>query len=300
MTTRRSRSFEIALAVSAVVHVALLLLLSQTRPNTTDCAEMQEVSFMDITYRPEVARVLPKAALPGGGGTAENAPAPVYSPGSAPVETPAIDLGATLERDKSQARIDLDRYELDRGEGMATIKLGGSASTKSTDEILAQPKVALARGLSTGGKGVPGLQGYPGVPQQQPQLTIERRSLAKPAAQKLPAQPTAELPAVAAAPKANQFMIAGPISEREIKRRVVPRYPKWALDRRVSGTVVVRLWVQPDGRVKGVPQIESSSGYPDLDQVVVDALRNWEFAPLAPGVKIEDQWGVITFRFQLS
>jgi len=46
--------------------------------------------------------------------------------------------------------------------------------------------------------------------------------------------------------------------------------------------------------------VESSSGYPDLDQVVVDALRGWEFAALGPGVKSEDQWGVITFKFVLS
>ncbi len=297
---RRSRSFEIAIAVSAALHVAFVLLVSRSRPLGRDYADMQEVSFMDVTYRPEVARVLPKAAIPGGGGAAEEAPVPTYASGVAADEVPAIDLSASLERDKSQAKIDLDRYELDRGDGMATIKLGGSGSTKSTDEILAQPKVALSRGLSSG-KGVPGLTGMPGVPQQQAQLTIERRSLAKPVTRALPTAPTAELPAAVAAPaKGSQFMIAGPISEREIKCRVVPRYPKWALERRISGTVVVKLWVQPDGRVKGVPQVESSSGYPDLDQVVVDALRGWEFAPLAAGVKSEDQWGVITFRFTLS
>jgi TonB family protein len=100
--------------------------------------------------------------------------------------------------------------------------------------------------------------------------------------------------------RGSSFSVAGPISQREITRKLVPRYPKWALDRRISGTVVVRIWVQPDGRVKGAPTVESSSGYPDLDQVVVDALRGWEFAALGPDVKSEDQWGAITFRFVLS
>ena len=95
-------------------------------------------------------------------------------------------------------------------------------------------------------------------------------------------------------------MVAGPISQREITKKLVPHYPKWALERRVSGTVVVRIWVQPNGQVKGAPTVESSSGYPDLDQVVVDALRGWEFAPLGSGVKSEDQWGVITFKFMLA
>jgi TonB family protein len=298
---RRSRSFEIAIVISAVLHIGMVMMASRTRPPSSDYADMQEVSFMDVTYRPEVARILPKSAIPGGGGAADDAPVATYSSGIAAEDVPSIDMSATLERDNSQAKIDLDRYELDRGEGMSTIRLGGSGSTKSTDEILAQPKVALARGLSSGGKGIPGLRGMPGVPQQQAQLTIEHRSLAKPVARALPTAPTAQLPTAVAAPaKGSQFMIAGPISEREIKCRVVPRYPKWALERRISGTVVVRLWVQPDGRVKGVPQVENSSGYPDLDQVVVDALRGWEFAALGAGVKIEDQWGVITFRFTLS
>jgi TonB family protein len=95
-------------------------------------------------------------------------------------------------------------------------------------------------------------------------------------------------------------MVAGPISSRSITKKIVPRYPKWAVERRISGTVVVRIWVEPNGRVKGAPAVETSSGYPDLDQVVVDALRGWEFAPLGPEVKSEDQWGVVTFKFTLS
>jgi TonB family protein len=256
---------------------------------------------MDVTYRPEVAKILAKSAIPGGGGTAEmTSTAPTYASGVASDEVPAIDMSASLERDNSQAKIDLDRYELDRGEGMDVIRLGGSGSTKSTDEILAQPKVALARGLARAG-GAPGLTGMPGVPQPQAQLTIESRPLSKPTPRALPTVATQDLPRVEApVARGTNFMVAGPISQRQINRKVIPRYPKWALDRRISGTVVVRIWVQPNGQVKGAPAVECSSGYPDLDQVVVDALRGWEFAPLGSGVKSEDQWGVITFKFTLS
>ncbi|MEO0077688.1 MAG: energy transducer TonB [candidate division WOR-3 bacterium] len=299
------RGIDISVVVSVVLHAALLLLFSRATPRPRSTAEdLKQVTFMDVTYRPEVAQLMPKASFSGGGSNLPEAPVPTYASGVAAEEVPAIDMSATLERDQSQASIDLDRYELDRGEGgMDVIRLGGSGSGKSTEEILAQPKVELARGLGGrgSGPGLPGLAGYPGVAQPQAQLSIEHRALEKPAARALPQMPTQDLPKVEApVAQGSQFMIAGPISQRQINRKVVPKYPRWALDRRISGTVVVRIWVLPNGQVKGTPTVETSSGYPDLDQVVVDALRGWEFAPLGPGVKAEDQWGVITFKFALS
>ncbi len=298
--SKRYRGTEIAIAISVLLHAIGLILASRPAPEASTAADLQEVSFMDVTYRPEVAKILAKTEIPGGGGTdAATATAPTYSAGIAADEVPAIDLSAKLERDNSQAKIDLDRYELDRGDNINVIRLGGSGSTKSTEEILAQPKVELSRSLGRGSG--TGLRGVPGIPQPTAQLTIESRPLAKPAARPLPTVPTADLPKVTApVSRGTNFMVAGPISQREITRKVVPRYPKWALERRISGTVVVRLWVQPNGQVKGTPTVECSSGYPDLDQVVIDALRAWEFAPLGPNVKAEDQWGVITFKFTLS
>ncbi len=305
MPGRRENShfIDIAVVSSIVLHAGMLLLFGRAGPQQHEYADLHEVTFMDVTYRPEVAKVLARIA-PGGGGASNlpDAPVPTYASGIAADELSAIDLDATLDRDPSQAKIDLDRYELDRGEGLDVVRLGGSGSDMSTEEILSQPRVALARGLGRDGKAGPGgLRGYPGVRAPEAQLKIEHRALAKPAARQLPQMSTEDLPKVTTAPKkGTNFMIAGPISQRTITRRVVPRYPKWALDRRVSGTVVVRLWVNPKGQVKGTPTVESSSGYPDLDQVVVNALKGWEFAPLGSDVKSEDQWGTITFKFTLS
>jgi TonB family protein len=300
------RGIDISVVLSVVLHALLLLLFSRAAPRARSATEdLKQVTFMDVTYRPEVAQLLPKAAFTAGGSSdLPETSVPTYASGVAAEEVPAIDMSATLERDQSQASIDLDRYELDRGEGgMDVIRLGGSSSGKTTEEILAQPKVELARGLGNRGQGqgIPGLRGYPGVAQPQAQLSIEHRALEKPAARALPQMPTQDMPKVEApVAQGSQFMIAGPISQRQISRKVVPKYPRWALDRRISGTVVVRIWVLPNGQVKGVPTVETSSGYPDLDQVVVDALRGWEFAPLGSGVKAEDQWGVVTFKFALS
>jgi TonB family protein len=298
----------LSLVMAVALHIAGIFLLSRPAAQGGSAADLQEVSFMDVTYRPEVAKILPKSAIPGGGGGSGPADfgsgAPAYGAGGNADEGGPIDMSAALARDNSQAQIDMNRYELDRGdEGMGVIRLGGSSTGKSTEEILAQPKVQLARGLARGGTGGGGygLHGMPGVAQPQAQLTIEHRELSKPAARALPAPTGQDLPKVEApVSRGTNFMVAGPISQREITRKLVPHYPKWALERRVSGTVVVRIWVQPNGQVKGAPTVESSSGYPDLDQVVVDALRGWEFAPLGSGVKSEDQWGVITFKFMLA
>jgi len=297
---RKSPVIWIAIVLSALLHLGTMFGASAFKPAAVAPGEdLIQVDVYDITRRPEVAKALPKQE-PGGGGDPDPADASAmnYTPSGAP-DGPTIDLQAALDRGPSQAQIDLSRYELDRsGGGMDMVYLGGKGSSQSTDEILAQPAIALTRSPGRGGGDG---RGVPGIPQPTSQLTIEHRELATPTARSLPTIGNQDLPKVEApASRGSNFSVAGPISQREITRKLVPLYPKWALDRRVSGTVVVRIWVQPDGQVKGAPTVESSSGYPDLDQVVVDALRGWEFAALGPGVKSEDQWGIITFKFVLS
>lgn len=298
---QRSHALWIAFALSTVLHVGFVTLFGRSQPVARGGEELQQVSLLDVTYRPEVAKVLPRVA-PGGGGDAQVAtPIATYATGVVAEDVPAIDMTAALDRGPSQARIELDRYELDRsGSGMDVIYLGGSGSSQSTDQILAQAPIQLTRG-GPGGRGNGLLQGVPGVPQPQAQLTIEHKALAKPTAPALPQLPTQSAPTIQTAPSTGtSFQIAGPISQREIVRKVKPRYPKWAQQQHISGTVTVRIWVMPNGKVKGSPQTTCSSGYPDLDQVVIESLKDWEFAPLGPGVKSEDQWGDVTFVFQLS
>jgi TonB family protein len=298
---RRSPVIWIAIILSAVIHLGSMFGASTFKPAAVKPGEdLIQVDVYDITRRPEVAKVIPKQEL-GGGGTPGPADAGTmsYTPSGIP-DGPTINLQDALDRGPSQAKIDLSRYDLDRsGAGMDMVYLGGKGGSQSTDEILSQPAIALTRAPGRSGGG--DARGVPGIPQPTAQLTIEHRELAKPAARNLPAIGNLDLPKVEGpVSRGTNFTVAGPISQRDIARKLVPRYPKWALERRVSGTVVVRIWVQPDGQVKGAPTVESSSGYPDLDQVVVDALRGWEFAALGPGVKSEDQWGVITFKFVLS
>jgi TonB family protein len=298
---RRSPAIWIAVVISALLHLGTMFGASVFRPAAVASGEdLIQVDVYDITRRPEVARVMPKQ-YPGGGGGPGPADAGTmsYTPSGTP-DGPTIDLKTALDRDPSQAKIDMGRYELDRsGGGMDMVYLGGKGGSQSTDEILSQPAIALTHAPGRGGGGDG--RGLPGIPQPTAQLTMGRHELATPAARSLPIASGQDLPKVEApVSSGTNFSVAGPISQRAITKKPVPRYPKWALDRRVSGTVVVRIWVQPNGQVKGAPTVESSSGYPDLDQVVVDALRGWEFAALGPGVKSEDQWGIITFKFVLA
>lgn len=302
---RRNWTLEITLLISAVLHLSGIILFSRSRPATSSGLDLQEVSFMDVTYRPEVAKVVASNPAPvaSGGGEISEGVTPTYASGIAAEEVAPLDMSATLERSTSQAKIELDRYELARGGELDVIRIGGKGSSQTTEEILSQAPISLARGSGGSGSGS-GIRGVPGIPQSQsqPQLTIEHRPLSKPSSgpvlpQLSPQnQPTIQAPVT----KGTSFQIAGPISQREIINKVKPKYPKWALDQRISGTVTVRIWVMPNGKVKGMPQVVCSSGYPDLDQVVVQALREWEFAPLGPEVKAEDQWGDVTFIFQLS
>jgi protein TonB len=79
--------------------------------------------------------------------------------------------------------------------------------------------------------------------------------------------------------------------------KVLPKYPAWCLQKGISGVVKVRIWVEASGSVREGTLVEISSGYPDLDQAVVNALKKWRFAPLPKNVVQETQWGIITFRF---
>ncbi len=303
-TERGFRSFEIALLISAILHTGVILLVSRLKPTASADWDLNEISFMDVTYRPEVAKVIsPSSASPGGKMENFESERSINYPSTpaGPVDEVApIDLSATLERSPSQARINLDRYEVGGSEDMDVIKIGGVGSSRSTEEILAQAPIVLSRGGAGSGMG---LRGMPGVPQQleQPQLTIEHRPVSKPTkVDQLPPPVKSEATELTPVARGTSFQIAGPISQREIVKKVKPKYPKWALEQHISGKVTVRIWVLPNGTVKGVPQVLISSGYPDLDQVVLEAVRNWEFAPLGADVKPEEQWGDITFIFQLS
>ena len=69
----------------------------------------------------------------------------------------------------------------------------------------------------------------------------------------------------------------GDVRAARVLSRVEPRYPGIAIKSRIAGVVKVQCVIGKDGKVSD-PQIVSST-FPAFNQPVVDALRQWTFAP---------------------
>ncbi|RKZ16195.1 hypothetical protein DRQ50_06530, partial [bacterium] len=54
-----------------------------------------------------------------------------------------------------------------------------------------------------------------------------------------------------------------------------------------------------DGRVKDNTYLEQSSVHRDLNQMALQAIRKFRFAPLPAEQSAVEQWGVITIVFRL-
>jgi len=69
----------------------------------------------------------------------------------------------------------------------------------------------------------------------------------------------------------------GDVRSARVLSRVEPRYPGVAVKGRIAGVVKVQCVIGKDGRISN-PEIISSS-FPLFNQPVIDALRQWTFAP---------------------
>ncbi len=156
-------------------------------------------------------------------------------------------------------------------------------------------------------------KGAPPVSYKKPTvLGYERQgsssiSLDKPKeAAPVPTQPKiidtpSKLPSSAAAniviPK-ETVKITGPLEKRKVISSQVPQYPDWARAKNIEADVAIKFTVSPSGEVLDNMVVERTSGYPQLDRLALQTLKNWRFSALTNNS--EDQWGVITFRFRLD
>ena len=74
----------------------------------------------------------------------------------------------------------------------------------------------------------------------------------------------------------------------------------------ISGKIVTTLKFNmkacntDEGAVRPNIRVTKTTGYPQLDQLGIDALKQWQFAPLNSPDADQGQWGIITFNFSLS
>lgn len=93
-----------------------------------------------------------------------------------------------------------------------------------------------------------------------------------------------------------QTGIYGPGGSRKLLFKVLPSYPDWAEEEGIECTLLLRLWILPDGSVEKV-EVEKSSGYPKIDLLSVESTKKWRFNPVSTSEKI---WGMLPLKFQLK
>jgi TonB family protein len=323
-----NRYFLGALTFSLAMHLGLLATVTLVKKpmREVEFEEIHEVTFYDPSQRPEVAGVVGGG---GGGGARTSGGGNRGSGGGGPqAYMPAIPGYKDLTDDQvaplnvaarlsgTQVAVDVGKYAADEGAGLDVIRLAdkGSGRSASTEDILAAAPLALARGVAGSGGGggsgyAPYLPGGGSSPSQQPEElaapTISQADLSKRIDRSRKTDvaqeqaPTQEKITTAPANRPS-VTISGQISGRKRLRCGLPRYPDWAVKQGASGTVVIKLFVSADGSVCENMTVESTSGYPALDELVVNMLRSWQFASLDPGTPPDDQWGRITVRFVLG
>jgi TonB family protein len=78
-----------------------------------------------------------------------------------------------------------------------------------------------------------------------------------------------------------------------------PGYPKGSRERGEYGTLHMLVLVNEKGRASQVKLVKST-GYPALDQVGLDATRDWKIAPGTVDGKVQCMWRVFEFSWTLD
>ena len=95
------------------------------------------------------------------------------------------------------------------------------------------------------------------------------------------------------------WSLEGPAGSRRLLKRTIPTSPDWVSQRGLDLSVQVKFQVQSDGGVKPGAVIKKTSGFPEIDQRAVEALKRWRFDAATGGASPET-WGIVTFRFLMG
>ena len=122
------------------------------------------------------------------------------------------------------------------------------------------------------------------------------------AAQHVAARGPAVAPAAGAGGAQPDDAGGGPLVIRAPRYRRPPRppqYPARAVDLGLTGTVMVRALVSPDGDTQET-RLWRSSGHPLLDAAAVAAVRRWAFEPARHGGRAVPAWVEVPVHFRLN
>jgi hypothetical protein len=119
----KDKRLDIGIVISIIVHVILFILMSgSSRSSDISYEDIKEVTLIDQSYRPEVAKVISKGSVWNNVQESYSETEPTGY--GSDIVTPAIDLDAKLDR--SQAKIDLDRYMVGNGSASDVVKIAVS------------------------------------------------------------------------------------------------------------------------------------------------------------------------------
>ncbi len=85
----------------------------------------------------------------------------------------------------------------------------------------------------------------------------------------------------------------------QVTRRVEPSYPPASRRAGEQGTAVFSVLVDPSGHPQEV-KVQTSSGFPRLDQSAMEAIRRWMFNPAVRGSQKVAAWTSVRVKFQLQ
>lgn len=87
-------------------------------------------------------------------------------------------------------------------------------------------------------------------------------------------------------------------SQARILRSAEPPYPFASIRRGEEGMVYVRIWLSASGRIDDA-KIERSSGFANLDEAALKAVRTWRFAAAMSGGQGVNTSVIVPVKFEL-
>ena len=144
-------------------------------------------------------------------------------------------------------------------------------------------------------------------PQLQPSPVVTQAAPSE-AAPVLPAAMPTPTPAAAAAapvagnPRPNTTPSPGvvlPSTDADYLNNPKPLYPTASKRMGEEGTVVIRVFINTEGRAEKA-EIRTSSGYTRLDNVALDTVKRWRFVPGKRAGVPEAMWFNVPIRFVLD
>ncbi len=100
------------------------------------------------------------------------------------------------------------------------------------------------------------------------------------------------------APPAAQAVVL-PSSDADYLNNPPPAYPRMSRRMGEQGTVLVRVFINAEGRAEKA-DIRTTSGYPRLDEAALETVQRWRYVPGKRAGQPEAMWFNVPIRFVLD